>query len=139
MTPATAPAWARRGLSASAFTCSRNIRGGGEFGPRGTRPRSRPTASVLTNDFIAIAEDLIKRRVTSTPHLGIMGGSNAAAHGCNVHAAPRSFWRGRLQVPLLDMKRYSHLLAGASWMAEYGNPDLPDEWTYISRYSPIKI
>ncbi len=116
-----------------------NIRGGGEFGPAWHQAALKPNRQRAYDDFIAIAEDLIKRKVTSTPHLGIMGGSNGGLlMGAMLTQRPDLFGAVVCQVPLLDMKRYSHLLAGASWMAEYGNPDLPEEWAYISRYSPYQ-
>ncbi|MDE2296667.1 MAG: S9 family peptidase, partial [Burkholderiales bacterium] len=91
------------------------------------------------DDFIAVAEDLIARRITSPRHLGIEGGSNG---GLLVGAAftqrPELFSAVVCSVPLLDMRRYHRLLAGASWMAEYGDPDQPDEWAHIARYSPYQ-
>jgi prolyl oligopeptidase len=116
-----------------------NIRGGGEFGPAWHQAALKANRQRAYDDFIAIAEDLIKRRITSPPHLGIMGGSNGGLlMGAMFTQRPDLFGAVVCQVPLLDMKRYSHLLAGASWMAEYGNPDLPEEWAYISRYSPYQ-
>ena len=116
-----------------------NIRGGGEFGPSWHQAALKANRQRAYDDFIAIAEDLIKRRVTSTPHLGILGGSNGGLlMGAMFTQRPDLFGAVVCQVPLLDMKRYSHLLAGASWMAEYGNPDIPEEWAYISRYSPYQ-
>jgi prolyl oligopeptidase len=114
-----------------------NIRGGGEFGPQWHRCALQENRQRCYDDFLAAAQDLIERRITSPRHLGIMGGSNG---GLLVGAAftqqPELFNAVVCLVPLLDMKRYNHLLAGASWMAEYGNPDLAEEWAYISRYSP---
>jgi prolyl oligopeptidase len=114
-----------------------NIRGGGEFGPAWHRAGLKENRQRVYDDFIAVAEDLIARRVTSPRRLGIMGGSNGGLLvGVALTQRPELFNAVVAQVPLLDMRRYSHLLAGASWMAEYGNPDLPEEWAYISRYSP---
>lgn len=114
-----------------------NIRGGGEFGPRWHQSALKENRQRAYDDFIAVAEDVIDRKVTSPPHLGIMGGSNG---GLLVGAAftqrPDLFNAVVCQVPLLDMKRYNKLLAGASWMAEYGNPDIEEEWEYIKKYSP---
>lgn len=116
-----------------------NIRGGGEFGPAWHRAAQKEHKQRSYDDFIAVAEDLIARGITSPRHLGIMGGSNG---GLLVGAAftqrPELFGAVVCQVPLLDMQRYHRLLAGASWMAEYGDPDEPDEWEYISRYSPYQ-
>jgi prolyl oligopeptidase len=116
-----------------------NIRGGGEFGPRWHQAALKANRQKAFDDFAAVAEDAIKRRITSARHLGIMGGSNG---GLLVSAVmvqrPELFRAVVCQVPLTDMRRYHTLLAGASWMAEYGNPDLPDEWAYISKYSPYQ-
>ncbi len=116
-----------------------NIRGGGEFGPTWHQAALKENRQRAYDDFIAIGEDLIKRRVTSTPRLGIMGGSNGGLlMGVMLTQRPDLFGAIVCQVPLLDMQRYSKLLAGASWMGEYGNPDVPAEWAYISRYSPYQ-
>jgi prolyl oligopeptidase len=91
------------------------------------------------DDFIAVAEDLIRSGVSDREHLGIMGGSNG---GLLVGAAftqrPELFKAVVCQVPLLDMRRFHKLLAGASWMAEYGDPDDAAQWAWISRYSPYQ-
>ena len=114
-----------------------NIRGGGEFGPRWHLGALKENRQNCYDDFIAVAEDLIRRKITSPPHLGIMGGSNGGLlMGAAFTQRPDLFNAVVCQVPLLDMKRYNTLLAGASWMAEFGNPDVPEEWAYISRYSP---
>ncbi len=114
-----------------------NIRGGGEFGPSWHRAAMKEHRQRAYDDFIAVAEDLIQRKITSPEHLGIMGGSNGGLlMGVMLTERP-DLWNGVVILnPLLDMKRYSHLLAGASWMAEYGNPDVPADWAYISKYSP---
>jgi prolyl oligopeptidase len=91
------------------------------------------------DDFIAIAEDVIMRKITSPAHLGIMGGSNGGLLvGAAMTQRPDLFGAVVCQVPLLDMRRYHKLLAGASWMAEYGDPDIPAEWAFISKYSPYQ-
>ena len=116
-----------------------NIRGGGEFGPQWHKSAIKENRQRAYDDFLAIAQDLIKRKITSPKHLGISGGSNG---GLLVGAAftqrPDLFGAVVCSVPLLDMKRYNKLLAGASWMGEYGNPDIPEEWAYISKYSPYQ-
>ena len=116
-----------------------NLRGGGEYGPAWHQAAIKQHKQRSYDDFIAIAEDLIARRITSPARLGIEGGSNG---GLLVGAAftqrPELFNAVVCAVPLLDMRRYHRLLAGASWMAEYGNPDLPEEWAFISRYSPYQ-
>jgi len=117
-----------------------NIRGGGEFGPRWHEAALKEKRQVSYDDFIAVAEDLIARKITSPQHLGIMGGSLG---GMLVSVAalqrPELFNAVVSQVPLADMKRYHRMLAGASWIDEYGDPDRPEEWDYISRYSPYHL
>jgi prolyl oligopeptidase len=116
-----------------------NIRGGGEFGPAWHQAALKENRQRAYDDFIAVAEDLTLRKVTTPKHLGIMGGSNGGLlMGVMLTQRPDLFGAVVCQVPLLDMRRYSHLLAGASWMGEYGNPDVPAEWAYISRYSPYQ-
>jgi len=116
-----------------------NIRGGGEFGPSWHQAALKGNRQRAYDDFIAIAQDLIARKVTSPAHLGIQGGSNGGLlMGVMVTQRPELFGAVVCQVPLLDMRRYHTLLAGASWMAEYGDPDKPDEWEYISAYSPYQ-
>lgn len=115
------------------------IRGGGEFGPAWHQAAIKAHKQRSYDDFIAIAEDLVRRGVTSPRHLGIMGGSNGGLLvGAVMVQRPDLFGAVVCQVPLLDMRRYHRLLAGASWMGEYGNPDLPSDWAYLSRYSPYQ-
>ena len=117
-----------------------NIRGGGEFGPRWHEAALKEKRQVSYDDFISVAENLIARKITSPQHLGIMGGSLG---GMLVSVAalqrPELFNAVVSQVPLADMKRYHRMLAGASWIDEYGDPDRPEEWDYISRYSPYHL
>lgn len=115
-----------------------NIRGGGEFGPKWHQGAMKEKHQNNFDDFIAVAEDLIERKITSPEHLGIMGGSQGGllVGGAFVQR-PELFKAVVCQVPLLDMKRYNKLLAGASWMAEYGNPDTAD-WEYIKTWSPYQ-
>ena len=114
-----------------------NIRGGGEYGPAWHQAVLKENRPLAYQDFIAVAEDLIDRDITSPEHLGIRGGSNGGLLvGAVFTMRPDLFNAVVCQVPLLDMQRYHKLLAGASWMAEYGNPDVPEEWAYIKEYSP---
>ncbi len=116
-----------------------NIRGGGEFGPEWHESAIKQNRQRAYDDFISIAEDLIARKVTSPKHLGIQGGSNGGLlMGVMLTERPDLFNAVVCQVPLLDMRRYSHLLAGASWMGEYGDPDKPEEWQWIKQYSPYQ-
>ncbi len=114
-----------------------NIRGGGEYGPAWHQAALKDKRMVAYNDFIGVAEDLINKNITSPDHLGIYGGSNGGLLvGAVTMLRPDLFNAVVSAVPLLDMKRFNKLLAGASWMAEYGNPDIPEQWDYIKTYSP---
>jgi prolyl oligopeptidase len=116
-----------------------NIRGGGEYGPRWHQAALKANRLRAYEDFAAVAKDLVERKVTSKSRLGIQGGSNGGLLvGNMVTLYPDLFSAAVCQVPLLDMKRYHLLLAGASWMAEYGNPDAPTEWDFIQTYSPYQ-
>jgi prolyl oligopeptidase len=113
-----------------------NIRGGGEFGPAWHQAAVKENHQRNFDDFTAVAEDLIARKITSPKYLGIVGGSQGGLLvGGSFVQRPELFGAVVCQVPLLDMKRYNKLLAGASWMAEYGNPDT-DDWDYIKTWSP---
>ncbi|MGH8026990.1 MAG: prolyl oligopeptidase family serine peptidase, partial [Pseudoxanthomonas sp.] len=116
-----------------------NIRGGGEYGPRWHQAALKQNRHKAYEDFAAVAQDMIARKITSPKHLGIQGGSNGGLlTGNMLMQYPELFGAVVVQVPLLDMKRYSHLLAGASWMAEYGNPDTAD-WEFIRKFSPYHL
>ncbi|OYZ24660.1 MAG: hypothetical protein B7Y39_00340 [Bdellovibrio sp. 28-41-41] len=116
-----------------------NIRGGGEFGPSWHQSALKLNRQRAFDDFFAVAEDLIKTKVTSPAHLGVMGGSNGGLlMGVALTQRPDLFNAIVCEVPLLDMARYHLLLAGASWMAEYGSPDVPAERDYILKYSPYQ-
>jgi len=129
-------AWTERG----AVWALANIRGGGEFGPAWHTAAQKENRIKSFQDFIAVAEDLIARKITSTPHLGIMGGSQGGllVSGC-MTLRPDLFGAVVSQVPLTDMRRFNKLLAGASWMGEYGNPDDPNDWAYIQKWSPYHL
>jgi prolyl oligopeptidase len=114
-----------------------NIRGGGEFGPRWHQAGLKEKRQNVYDDFHAVAEDLIARKITSGKHLGIMGGSNGGLlMGVALTQRPDLYNAVVCAVPLLDMQRYSQMLAGASWMGEYGDPSKPEEWEFIKKYSP---
>ena len=114
-----------------------NIRGGGEYGPKWHQAGLKEKRQNVFDDFYSIAEDLIAKKITSPRHLGIMGGSNGGLLvGVAFTQRPDLYNAVVCQVPLLDMQRYNKLLAGASWMGEFGNPDIPEEWEYIKKYSP---
>jgi prolyl oligopeptidase len=114
-----------------------NIRGGGEFGPAWHQAGLKTKRQVIYDDFIAVAEDLIKRKITSPRRLGIRGGSNGGLlMGVMLTQRPELFRGVIVQVPLLDMLRYHKLLAGASWVDEYGSPDVPEERAWLEKLSP---
>jgi prolyl oligopeptidase len=114
-----------------------NIRGGGEFGPAWHEAALKRHRQRAFDDFIAVAEDLIARGITAPHRLGIMGGSNGGLlMGAMLVQRPELFGAVVIQVPLLDMLRYHKLLAGASWIAEYGDPDKPEEAEFLRRISP---
>ncbi|PJK01960.1 S9 family peptidase [Lysobacteraceae bacterium NML03-0222] len=117
-----------------------NIRGGGEYGPRWHQAALKQNRHKAYEDFAAVAQDLIARNITRPAHLGVQGGSNGGLLTGNMLTQyPELFGAVVIQVPLLDMRRYNQLLAGASWMAEYGNPDKPEEWAYIQKFSPYHL
>jgi len=123
-------------LEAGGCFCVACIRGGGEFGPSWHQAALRENRQRAYDDFIAVAEDLIDTGITASDRLGIQGGSNGGLLVGNIMVQRPDLLKAvHCSVPLLDMKRYSHLLAGASWMAEYGNPDT-DDWKFLQRYSP---
>ncbi|WP_235856794.1 prolyl oligopeptidase family serine peptidase [Occultella glacieicola] len=117
-----------------------NIRGGGEYGPRWHQLALKENRHRAYEDMAAVAKDVVERGITSSAHLGVQGGSNGGLLTGNMLTQyPDLFGAVVIQVPLLDMKRYSHLLAGASWMAEYGDPDDPEQWEYIQAFSPYHL
>jgi prolyl oligopeptidase len=116
-----------------------NIRGGGEYGPAWHQAALKEHRHRAYEDFAAVARDLVARGITVPARLGMEGRSNGGLLAGNMLARyPELFGAIIVGVPLLDMKRYSHLLAGASWMAEYGDPDT-DEWEFLQKYSPYHL
>ena len=116
-----------------------NIRGGGEFGPAWHQAALRENRQLAFDDFIAVSEHLISSGLTSPSKLGIWGRSNGGLlMGAMFTQRPELYGAIMTGVPLLDMKRYNKLLAGASWMAEYGNPDVAEDWAFIKEYSPYQ-
>ncbi len=114
-----------------------NIRGGGEYGPRWHRAALRENRPRAYEDFAAVATDLVARGITVPARLGIEGGSNGGLlMGVMLTRYPELFGAVVARVPLLDMRRYHRLLAGASWMAEYGDPDDAADWAFLREYSP---
>ncbi|HKH51217.1 MAG TPA: prolyl oligopeptidase family serine peptidase, partial [Mycobacterium sp.] len=116
-----------------------NIRGGGEYGPTWHTQAMREGRHLVAEDFAAVARDLVKRGITTVEQLGGLGGSNGGLlMGIMLTQYPELFGALVCSVPLLDMRRFHLLLAGASWVAEYGDPDDPDDWEFISKYSPYQ-
>lgn len=116
-----------------------NLRGGGEFGPRWHQSALRENRQRAYDDYFAIAEDMIAKGITSSDRLGALGRSNGGLLlGVALTQRPDLFAALDIGVPLLDMQRYNKLLAGASWMGEYGNPDVPEDWEFIQQYSPYQ-
>ncbi|MGR2682765.1 prolyl oligopeptidase family serine peptidase [Chromobacterium haemolyticum] len=116
-----------------------NIRGGGEYGPAWHEAALKQNRQKAYDDFSSIAKDLAQRGIANARHLGIMGGSNGGLlMGVMLTKYPQLFQAVVCQVPLLDMRRFHTLLAGASWVDEYGNPDQPADWAFIKRYSPYQ-
>jgi len=114
-----------------------NIRGGGEYGPTWHTQAMRAGRHKVAEDFAAVAQDLVKRGISTVEQLGAVGGSNGGLlMGIMLTQYPQLFGALVCSVPLLDMRRFHLLLAGASWVAEYGDPDDPADWEFIEKYSP---
>ncbi|WP_341631546.1 prolyl oligopeptidase family serine peptidase [Sphingomonas agri] len=116
-----------------------NIRGGGEYGPSWHNAVLRENRQKAYDDLYAVADDLVARNLTQKGRLAVSGRSNGGLMASVAITERPDLWGGAIiGSPLVDMKRYSHLLAGASWMGEYGNPDVPADWAFISKYSPYQ-
>ena len=118
----------------------RSLPGGGEFGPGWHEQGLKENRQRVYDDFFAVSEDLIARKITSPRRLGIMGGSNGGLlMGVALTQRPELYNAVVVQVPLFDMQRYTVMGdAGASWAGEYGEPTDPAQWAYISGYSPYQ-
>ncbi len=139
MQPAYSAAYGNGWFKRGGVLVIANIRGGGEFGPQWHTSATKANKQRSYDDFAAVAEDLIAQKITSPKHLGISGGSNGGLLvGAVMVQRPELFGAVLCSVPLLDMQRYHKLLAGNSWMAEYGDPDKAEEWAWISKYSPYQ-
>jgi prolyl oligopeptidase len=114
-----------------------NIRGGGEFGPKWHQAAMKENRQNAYDDFYAVCEQLIEKKISSPKHMGAFGWSNGGLMaGVVATQRPDLFNAVIIGAPLLDMKRFNKMLAGASWMGEYGNPDILEEWEFIKKYSP---
>lgn len=117
-----------------------NIRGGGEYGPGWHRAALQENRHRAFEDFAAVARHLISRGVTSKERLGCVGGSNGGLLVGNMLTSyPELFGAISCGVPLLDMRRFTKLSAGHSWIAEYGDPDVPEQWEFIRTFSPYHL
>ncbi|MGL6109878.1 MAG: prolyl oligopeptidase family serine peptidase [Rubrivivax sp.] len=139
MQPRYAGGWGSAWYGRGGVLVVANIRGGGEFGPAWHQAALKDKRQNAFDDFIAVAEDLVAQGITSARRLAIQGGSNGGLLvGAVMLQRPELFRAVVCQVPLLDMQRYHRLLAGASWMSEYGDPDQPQDWAWIAKYSPYQ-
>lgn len=139
MTPNYSPYIGKLWLERGGAYILANIRGGGEFGPEWHGAGLKTKRQVVYDDFIAIAEWAIDHKLADKNHLGIMGGSNGGLlMGVMLTQRPELFNAAVVQVPLLDMLRYHKLLAGASWIDEYGNPDIPEERVWLEKLTPYQ-
>jgi len=137
LTPAYSGVIGRSWLARGGTYVVANIRGGGEYGPDWHNAAIRENRQRAYEDFAAVAQDLVARGISTPEKLGIEGGSNGGLlMGAMLTQYPTLFAAIVCQVPLLDMWRYHELLAGASWMAEYGDPREPEDWAFIRLYSP---
>lgn len=138
LTPIYLPEVGRSWLERGGVYVIANIRGGGEYGPAWHQAALQENRHRAYEDFAAVATHLFERGLTSAEHLGIQGGSNGGLlMGNMLTGYPDLFGAVVCQVPLLDMRRYTKLLAGAAWQAEYGDPDDPEQWEFIKTFSPF--
>jgi prolyl oligopeptidase len=138
-TPAYSPFVGKMWLDRGGVYVLANIRGGGEFGPSWHQAGLRTNRQVIYDDFYAVEQDLVARQITSPRRLGIMGGSNGGLlMGVMLNQHPEMINAAVVQVPLLDMLRFDQLLAGASWVDEYGSPSNPAERRFLRSISPYQ-
>ncbi|MBZ0152739.1 MAG: prolyl oligopeptidase family serine peptidase [Planctomycetes bacterium] len=131
--PTLGAGWLERG-GVYALAC---VRGGGEFGPEWHQAAVREGRQRSVQDLAAVATDLVARKITKPRRLGVQGASNGGLLVGNLLThAPATFGAAVCQSPLLDMQHYSHWLAGASWVGEYGDPDVAADWAWLQRLSP---
>ena len=140
LTPSYSGGLGRSWLAKGGVYVVANIRGGGEYGPRWHQAALKSNRHRAYEDFAAVARDLVARGITSPAHLGVQGGSNGGLLTGNMLTQyPELFGAVVIQVPLLDMQRYHLLLAGSSWVAEYGDPDVEEEWAFLRTFSPYHL
>jgi len=132
--PSVGAAWLERG----GVYVQANLRGGGEYGPEWHEAAMKHQRQNAYDDLAAVAEDLVKRGVTTPKTLGVMGASNGGLlTSVMLTQRPELFGAIVSKVPLTDMQRFHKLLAGASWMSEYGDPDKAEDWAALSKFSPF--
>ena len=137
MTPQYSPVSGRLWLQYGGVAVLANIRGGGEFGPGWHEAGLKTHRQRIYDDFYAVAEDLVARKITSSRRLGIIGGSNGGLlMGVEFTQHPEMWNAVVIQVPLLDMLGFEHLSAGASWVGEYGSVAVPEERAFLASISP---
>ncbi len=136
-TPAYIPSMGKLWLERGGVYVLANIRGGGEFGPAWHEAGLKTHRQRIYDDFAAVGQDLVTRRITSPRRLGIEGGSNGGLlMGVEMTQHPEMWNAIVIQVPLLDMLGYEHIAAGASWVAEYGSVSVPEERAFLASISP---
>jgi prolyl oligopeptidase len=138
--PNYSPVRARLWLEQGGVIAVANLRGGGEFGPKWHEAGMKAEKQNVFNDFFAVAEDMIARKITSPKKLAAQGGSNGGLlMGAAITPRPDLFGAINCNSPLLDMLRYTKLPPGASWISEYGDPDMPRDREIIEQYSPYQL
>jgi prolyl oligopeptidase len=136
-TPSYSPVVGKLWLEHGGVYVLANIRGGGEFGPAWHEAGLKTRRQRIYDDFYAVAQDLVTRKITSSRRLGIIGGSNGGLlMGVAFTQHPEMWTAVVIQVPLLDMLGYEHLSAGASWVGEYGSVSVPQERAFLASISP---
>jgi prolyl oligopeptidase len=136
-TPSYSPIDGKLWLERGGVFVLANIRGGGEFGPAWHEAGLKTHRQRIYDDFAAVAQDLVTRRITSPRRLGIRGGSNGGLlMGVEMTQHPEMWNAIEIMVPLLDMLRFEHIAAGASWVGEYGSVSVPEERAFLASISP---
>ena len=139
-TPTYSPTVGKLWLEKGGVYVLANIRGGGEFGPRWHNAGLKLNRMRVYEDFFAVSQDLIARKITSSKKLGIIGGSNGGLlMGVAFTQHPELYRAIVIEVPLFDMIGYTHIGAGASWIGEYGDPAIPAERAVLDTYSPYQL
>jgi prolyl oligopeptidase len=137
LTPFYWPVMGKLWLERGGVFVQANIRGGGEFGPAWHEAGLKTHRQLIYDDFFAVGQNLVSRKITSPSRLGILGGSNGGLlMGVEFTQHPEAWKAVIIQIPLLDMLSYEHLSAGASWVGEYGSVTVPEERAFLASISP---